>query len=205
MLDRFIVPELKPLLHRLSIHLYKAGARADVVTLAGFAVGLAAVPLVATGHFVPALIALLLNRLADGLDGELARLDNPTDAGGLLDTSLDFIFYALFPLGFAFLDPSVNALAAAILITSFVGTGTSFLVFATFAEKRGMVSPNFAYKGLYYLDGLAEGTETIAIFALMCLFPDHFVMFAWMFAIICTLTTVNRIIVGYQMLKNNGL
>jgi phosphatidylglycerophosphate synthase len=151
-----------------------------------------------------ALIALLLNRLADGLDGELARLGNPTDAGGFLDITLDFIFYAMFPLGFALYDPANNALPAAILITSFVGTGASFLAFATQADKNGVVSPDFSYKGLFYLDGLAEGTETILVFVLMCLFPDYFVFFAYSFAVICVLTSVNRIFFGYQTLKNNS-
>lgn len=204
MLDKYVVPKLRPPLHGLARNLYRRGLRADALTVVGFCIGLLTVPLLASGQFLIALIALLLNRLADGLDGELARLEKSTDAGAFLDISLDFIFYALFPLGFALHDPSGNALAAAILITSFVGTGASFLAFATQAEKQGAVSPNFSYKGLFYLDGLAEGTETIVIFVLMCLFPGYFVYFAYAFAAVCVLTSANRIFFGYQTLKNNG-
>lgn len=184
--------------------LHDRGVRPDTVTVVGFCLGLLVVPLVATGHFMLALAALLLNRLADGLDGELARKGHPTEAGSFLDITLDFVFYALFPIGFAIYDPAANALPAAVLVCSFVGTGASFLAFATQAQKRGIVSPNFSYKGLYYLNGLAEGTETIIFFVLMCLFPAYFVPLAWVFATICAITAINRIFFGYQTLKSNG-
>lgn len=188
----------------MASRLHHRGIKPDTVTVIGFCLGLLVVPLVATGHFMVALAVLLLNRLADGLDGELARMGSPTEAGSFLDITLDFVFYALFPIGFAIYDPAEYALPAAVLICSFVGTGASFLAFATQAQKRGIVSPNFSYKGLYYLNGLAEGTETIIFFVLMCLFPTLFAPLAWIFAAICVITAVNRVFFGYQTLKNNG-
>lgn len=201
MLDKYIVPRIRPMLRMAAWQCRRRGVVADQVTIAGFLVGIATVPLLATGHPWLALTGLLLNRLADGLDGELARLDTPTDAGGFLDISLDFVFYAVFPLGFALADPARNALPAAILIASFVGTGASFLAFAVQAGKRSITSPDFAYKSLYYLDGLAEGTETIICFVLMCLFPGQFTVFAWSFAALCLVTAANRIYSGYRTLR----
>ena len=201
MLDKYIVPRLKPVLARGAALLDRAHATADQVTVVGFVIGMLAVPALAGGHFLLALTCLAGNRLADGFDGELARLGTPSDAGGFLDITLDFIFYAAFPLGFAVYDPAGNALAAAFLIASFVGTGTSFLAFATQAEKHAIESPDFAYKGLFYLDGLAEGTETIVCFALMCLLPVHFASIAWIFASICLLTSLNRVYSGYRTLS----
>ena len=201
MLDRYLVPRLKPHLHSLAVRLKTCGVTADRLTVIGFGFGIACVTSIAFAHYSLALICLLLNRLADGLDGELARLDAPSDAGGYLDITLDFIFYALFPLGFAFADPLQNALPAAVLIASFVGTGASFLAFATQAQKRSVVSPDFAYKSLYYLNGLAEGTETILCFTVMCLFPWHFPIIAWTFAVVCMITAINRIYFGYRTLR----
>lgn len=198
MLDKYISPVIKPALASGAKVLHAKGVSADHVTLYGFLIGLAAVPAVAFGYTTLALILLVLNRLADGLDGEVARLSGSTDAGSFLDITLDFIFYAAFPLGFALLDPVNNAVAAAFLVTSFVGTGASFLAFASQAEKRNIESPQFSYKGLYYLDGLAEGTETIVCFVLMCLFPANFATIAWVFAAICVLTAVNRVYSGYK-------
>ncbi|MBX2883218.1 MAG: CDP-alcohol phosphatidyltransferase family protein [Granulosicoccus sp.] len=203
MLDKYTVPISRRLLAPVAGYLHTHSVSADLVTVIGFLIGLSCVPLLATEHYLLALIALLMNRVADGLDGELARLERSTDAGGFLDITLDFIFYAMFPLGFALQSPETNALAAAVLIISFVGTGTSFLAFAIQAEKRELRHTEFPYKGLYYLNGLAEGTETIMVFALMCLLAEYFAVIAFLFAFICLLTTVNRIAFGYQTLKCN--
>jgi len=201
MLDKYIVPVLRKPLRTLAVRLHQQGLSANTVTVAGFVVGLATVPALALGYPYLALMFLILNRLADGLDGELARLTAPSDAGGFLDITLDFIFYALFPLGFAIADPATNALPAAVLIASFVGTGASFLAFATQAQKHAIASPDFEYKSLYYLNGLAEGTETILCFALMCLFYDYFAVIAWCFAAVCLITAANRVIFGFRTLK----
>ena len=200
MLDRHVVPRIRPALARGARALHARGATADRVTAAGFALGLAAVAAVALGAPLAGLALLLLSRLADGLDGELARIDGPSDAGAFLDITLDFVFYALFPVGFALADPDANALAAAVLVASFVGTGASFLAFAAQADRLGIERVQFAHKGMTYLDGLAEATETIAAFALMCLFPDAFAIIAWAFAAVCTLTAANRVVSGYRTL-----
>jgi phosphatidylglycerophosphate synthase len=201
MLDKYIVPRLKPVLRAIAVPLHARGVSADTVTITGFFLGIATIPAHALGFPLLAMALLLLNRFFDGLDGELARLGTPTDAGGFLDITLDFIFYAVFPLGFAFVDPAQNALPAALLIASFVGTGASFLAFAGQAEKRAIVSPDFGYKGLYYLNGLAEGTETIIFFTLMCAFPKYFQVLAGIFTFICLITAANRIIFGYRTLR----
>lgn len=202
MLDKHVVPILKPRLAQVAQAVSRRGWTADRVTVVGFMLGLCCIACLALGYNGLALCFLLLNRLADGIDGELARLNKPTDAGGFLDITLDFIFYALFPLGFAFADPANNALPAAVLIASFVGTGASFLAFSSMAGKRDISHPQFAYKGLYYLDGLAEGTETVLFFIVMCLLPHYFVFLAWLFAIICLLTAVNRVVFGYVTLRS---
>ena len=204
MLDRHLVPHLKAPLGRAARALHTRGVGADQLSVAGFAFGLGAVVALALDAPLLALALLLVNRLADGVDGELARLATPTDAGAFLDISLDFVFYALFPLGFALADPGANALAAAVLIASFVGTGASFLAFSGQAERHGITHPDFGYKGLYYLDGLAEGSETILCFVLMCLFPGAFAAIAWAFAALCALTAINRVVSGYRTLRRAG-
>jgi len=201
MLDKHVIPLFKPPLRRVAAALAVRGWTADQVTVAGFLLGMCCFIALALGQSTAALIFLLLNRLADGVDGELARIKNPTDAGGFLDIALDFIFYALFPLGFAIADPDNNALPAAALIASFVGTGASFLAFASMAEKHSIAHPEFGYKGLYYLDGLAEGTETVLFFVLMCLMPNEFALLAWIFAAVCLVTAVNRVVFAYLTLR----
>ena len=199
MLDRYIVPRIKAPLRALAERLDRSGWKADQVTWAGFGFGLLSIAALAFQAYELALVGLIMNRLADGVDGELARLQGPTDRGAFLDIALDFVFYALFPLGFA-LGNAEYALPAAVLIASFVGTGSSFLAFASQAEKKGIEHPDFGYKGLYYLNGLAEGTETIACFVLMCILPDYFAEIAYAFAAICFVTAANRIWAGWRTL-----
>ncbi|MEO5615669.1 MAG: CDP-alcohol phosphatidyltransferase family protein [Cypionkella sp.] len=171
---------------------------ADQVSLAGFVLGALAVPALAFGLYGLALVLLALNRVADGLDGAVARINGPTDRGAFLDIALDFVFYALFPLGFALADPGVNALPAAVLIASFVGTGSSFLAFASIAARRGLTAKEYPSKGIYYLGGLTEGFETIAVFALMALNPAWFVVLAYGYAAACCVTTALRWRMGCQ-------
>uniref|UniRef100_A0A8H9YYI8 CDP-alcohol phosphatidyltransferase family protein n=1 Tax=Pseudomonas tritici TaxID=2745518 RepID=A0A8H9YYI8_9PSED len=201
MLDRYVHPHLKPTLNRLVEKLDKPTLTADGLTLTGFAIGVLALPFLALGWYLAALTAIVLNRLLDGLDGALARRRGITDAGGFLDIALDFLFYALVPFGFALAAPSENALAAAWLLFAFMGTGSSFLAFAALAAKHDIDNPGYAHKSFYYLGGLTEGTETILLFALCCLFPMHFALFAWIFGALCWLTTTTRIWSGYQTLK----
>ncbi len=109
MLDRHLHPRIKPLLHQCVRVLDKPGITPDGLTLVGFAIGVLALPFLALGWYLAALVAILLNRLLDGLDGALARRRGLTDAGGFLDISLDFLFYALVPFGFILAAPEQNA------------------------------------------------------------------------------------------------
>lgn len=201
MLDRAVNAALKPALDGGARWLSRAGIGADAVTLAGFAIGLAAAFAIALQAYALGLALLLASRLADGLDGPLARLTQATDRGAFLDITLDFLFYASVPLAFAFADPPANALPAAVLLAAFIGTGSSFLAFAVFAERRGLASDAYPNKGLYYLGGLTEATETLACFALMCLWPAHFAWWAYGFAALCALTIATRIVGGAGLLS----
>ncbi|MCB2130099.1 MAG: CDP-alcohol phosphatidyltransferase family protein [Rhodobacteraceae bacterium] len=192
MFDRHLLPVIRSLFDAPARGLIARGITADQVSLAGFGLGLVAVGALAAGAYGTALALIIANRAADGLDGIIARMTAPTDRGAFLDIAFDFVFYALVPLGFALADPAANALAAAVLIASFVGTGSSFLAFASIAARRGMTAKDYPAKGIYYLGGLTEGTETIALFIAMCLWPSAFPALALAFAALCVLTTITR-------------
>ena len=192
MIDRYVLgiqrAALRPFAARLAIY----GIPADVLTIAGFGFGIASAGLVLAGCHGLALMAFALNRLLDGLDGAVARLTGPTDRGAFLDIALDFAFYALGPLAFAVADPARNALAANLLLASFMGTASSFLAFAAVAAKRGIASTSFPQKGIYYLGGLTEGAETMAAFTAMYIWPAYFPAIAMSFAGLALLTTLMR-------------
>jgi phosphatidylglycerophosphate synthase len=200
MLDRRAQAVLAPALDAAARWLARRGVSADAVTIAGFLVGIAAAAAIALGAPLIGLALLLTSRLCDGLDGALARLTQPTDRGAFLDITLDFLFYASIPLAFAIADPASNALAAAVLLTAFIGTGSSFLAFASLAGARGLRSLQHPDKGLYYLGGLTEATETLLCFALMCLLPQWFAPIAFGFAFLCALTVATRLVAGWRTL-----
>lgn len=200
MLDSHLIPLIRRPLTLMAEPLCRAGVSANQISLTGFAIGMLALPLLAFGLHSYALVAILLNRLLDGLDGAVARQTQITDCGGFLDITLDFIFYAAVVLGFALSAPA-NALPAATLLFAFMGTGSSFLAFAIMAGKRGLESPVYRHKSLYYLGGLTEGSETIALFVLMCLWPAAFGWLAYGFALLCLVTTLTRLWSGYHSLK----
>jgi len=193
MFDATLRRIIDPPLDRIGRRLAGAGVSASGVTVVGFAIGLLAIPCLAAEWYGLALVAILVNRLADGLDGAVARHTTLTDFGGYLDIVCDFIFYAGVAFGFALARPE-NAVPAAFLILSFVGTGTSFLAYAIMAAKRGLASEARGRKSLYYLGGLTEGTETIAVFVAFCLFPGAFAALAYVFGALCWLTTAARVV-----------
>jgi phosphatidylglycerophosphate synthase len=199
MFDAALRPLIDPPLAKLADRFIAAGFSANAVTLSGFAIGMLAIPALAAEWHLIALILILLNRLADGIDGAIARRLGATDLGGYLDILCDFIFYAAVPLGIALARPEDGA-AAAFLIFSFVGTGSSFLAYAAIAAKRGLESPRHGQKTIYYLGGLTEGTETIIAFILFCLMPGSFAVLAVLFGTLCWITTLFRALSAWRLL-----
>jgi phosphatidylglycerophosphate synthase len=202
MLDRYALALLKPTLDAAAAALARRGVGADAVTVLGLVPGLGAAAAISQQAYGAGLVLLLANRVADGLDGPIARHHGATDRGAFLDSAADFMFYASIPLAFAVADPARNALAAATLLAAFIGTGTSFLAFAVLAERRGLAAAAYSDKGFYYLGGLTEGTETAACFVAMCVWPQHFPVIAGVFAALCGLTWMARLAAGWRLLSD---
>ncbi len=182
-------------------HLARQGVHANALTLSGAIVAIATVAALAGSHFTLALALLALNRLLDGLDGAVARASARTPLGGYLDSVADYIFYSGVPLGFALAAPTVNALPAAALLSSFLLTCASFLAFAAVAAQPGVSMTANRGKAFFYSRGLMEGAETIAFFVLMMLMPGHFAILAWIFAVLCVITAVQRTVVAVIQLR----
>lgn len=204
MIDAALLPLQRRLMAPPARALARHGVTADQITVAGFGIGLLAVLAAAFQLYALALALFAANRLADGLDGAVARLSAPTDRGAFLDIAFDFVFYALFPVGFALADPAANALPAAVLVASFMGTGSSFLAYSVLAERRGLSADDYPTKGIYYLGGLTEGAETIAVMAAFCLWPGAFAPLAYGFAAACFVTTATRWLAGWRSFEETA-
>jgi phosphatidylglycerophosphate synthase len=202
MFDARLRKHIDPCLNRAGAALARRGISAQGVTLAGLGLGLIAALLVALGHTGWALAFVILSRLADGLDGAVARASETTDFGGYLDILSDFTFYGAMPMGFVLLDPAANAVAGAFLLLAFFVNGSSFLGFAIIAEKRLLGTDAQGAKNLYYSRGLIEGSETIGFLLLVLLLPAAFPPLATLFGALCLLGALQRVIWARRLLNS---
>lgn len=202
MLDGVLRPLVDPISRAAAKMLHRSGLEANHVTLLAFALGLLSAISIVLGYMVTGLVCIVLSRLADGIDGAVARLTRSTDFGGYLDIVLDFAFYGLIPLAFILQDPQQNGLAGGLLLFSFYVNGASFLAYAALAAKRGLDGEVRGKKSIVFTTGLAEATETYAAFAAACLFPAWFPIIAYVFAAICVYTALARIIQASAIFKD---
>lgn len=193
MLDRYARPLIDPPLNAAGRILSDAGINPNAITLFGLFLGLLSAVFIAFEMMWIALALILMGRIADGLDGAVARATRKTDFGGYLDITADFLFYGAVPAAFVYADPATNGAAGAFLLTAFYFNGASFLGFAILAEKHGDQTNSQGQKSLYYSNGLLEGTETIVFFVVLCLFPQLFAPLAYLFGALCFATAIMRI------------
>lgn len=196
MIDTKVRQIIERPLNLMAKGLIALGLSANHVTVIGFIIGLGAGVAIIEGAFLTALFLILLSRLCDGLDGTIARQLGVSDKGAFLDITFDFLFYGWIVLCFAFYDGQ-NAVMAACLLFSFIGTGSSFLAYATIAEKAGIDPSVKGSKSIYYLGGLTEGTETITFLSALCIWPDYFGVMAGIFSLLCLVTIAIRIYRGW--------
>lgn len=185
---------IDPLLVTLGSALARQGMHANTITVAGFLIGVAAALAIVQQAYLTGAALIIFSRLCDGLDGVVARANGPTDFGGYLDIVLDFAFYGMIPFAFALSDPSINAVPAATLLLSFYINGASFLAYAVLAAKRGEETEARGKKSIFFTTGLAEASETLAVFLAACIWPAWFAVLAWGFAAICVWTAFVRIL-----------
>ena len=105
MFDAKLKSLIAPSLVKLGKICLRFGLNANILTVIGFGFGFCCGVLICVEAYGWAIGALLLNRMCDGLDGAVARLNQPTDFGGYLDIVCDFTFYAFVPFCFAVSHP----------------------------------------------------------------------------------------------------
>ena len=202
MLDAPVRRALGPSLDAVAAALARLGVRATALTIAGWSIGVLACVLAATGHWHLALVGWLLNRVLDGLDGPVARLTGSTDLGGFLDIVADFSIYGGFIIAAAIAEPDAR-LACLVLLGTYYLSGTAFLALSSVLERRGEAARADLSDGrsLLFVGGLAEGAETVVVYVLICLMPQHLAVIAWIFAVMVAVTAVQRIALGIHLLR----
>jgi phosphatidylglycerophosphate synthase len=200
MLDAPLRRVVAPVLAMGAERLAHAGVRPTAVTGAGWLAGVFAC-FAAAAHLWPlALVLWLANRLLDGLDGAVAAVSGSTDLGGFLDIVSDFSIYGGFIVAIAIAEPDAR-LACVALLTSYYLSGTAFLALSSLLERRGATSTD--RRSLRFVGGLAEGTETIVVYILFCVYPSHSAVIAWAFAAAVAVTFIQRIALAVTVLRQS--
>lgn len=197
MLDQRMRRLLEPGLTVVARRLLPLGISPNQLSLFGAVAGIAAGVAIACDALLAGLMLAVASRLADGLDGPLARLRQGTDFGGYLDIVADFVFYTAIPLGFAVRHPP-DALATAFLLCGYVFTGITFLAYSAVAERRGIVAAR-DNRSFIFQPGLAEGTETLLVYLLMFLAPAWYAAVAWGYFAVCVYTALSRSVLAYRV------
>lgn len=168
--------------------------------------GLLSAVLAATQQWIPALILWLLCRVADGLDGPLARRrageSSPSSGqGGFWDICADFIVYGATVVGVAIgAGAAFDApwLPFLLVLFAYYINGGAFLAFSSIAEKEGRALDDG--RSFSFIGGLAEGAETVLVHSLWLIFPFAAAPIAAVWALLVGLSAAQRVVAGYRAL-----
>ncbi|MGD9961896.1 CDP-alcohol phosphatidyltransferase family protein [Nocardioides sp.] len=179
----------------------------DGLTLVGLILGLTSAGFAAGQLWGWALVAWLLSRAMDGLDGPLARRranGQGSPAGGFLDISADFLVYGTTVVGIAVGTVGTSAplddwLPFLAVLLAYYVNGTAFLAFSSIAERTGHRLDDG--RSLSFLGGIAEGAETIFVHSVWLLVPGYAPLVATAWAAVVGVSAAHRIITGYRTLR----
>ncbi|MEV4737640.1 MULTISPECIES: CDP-alcohol phosphatidyltransferase family protein [unclassified Microbacterium] len=219
MLDRSVRAALSRPLDAITAAIDRPGVTPDRITMLGLVLGVASAVAAALHLWWVALVLWLVSRIADGLDGTLARrrraLAGPgadaggpgddargSEAGGFLDITADFVVYGATVMGVAigatseFDAPWWPFLA---VLFAYYVNGTAFLAFSSIAERTGRTIDDG--RSLSFLGRIAEGTETIVVHSVWLILPFWSWQIAIGWCVFVSVSAVQRIVVGYRSLR----
>jgi phosphatidylglycerophosphate synthase len=203
MLDARARRVLERPLARAAGALDRPGITPDRLTAAGLVLGLGSAGAAAAGWWAVAVVLWLASRLADGLDGPLARRrraagGGDAGAGGFLDITADFLVYGATVVGVA-IGYGGPLWPFLLVLLAYYVNGTAFLAFSSIAERSGRRIDDG--RSLSFLGGLAEGTETIVVHTLWLLVPFWAGEIALVWAAVVAVSAAQRIVAGYRALR----
>ncbi|CAN5806147.1 CDP-alcohol phosphatidyltransferase family protein [soil metagenome] len=182
---------LEPLAKRLN------GVSPTTLTALGLGAGLLCAVAALFAQSELAFAFWLVNRLLDGLDGELARVfERQSDLGGYFDIMADLVVYAAVPIGlsYGYGGPGVVLALVVLLSTYYVNAG-SWMYLSALLEKR---SQGAAAQGeatsVTMPSGLVEGAETVVFYSLFLLFPAALPFLFWTMSALVAVTLAQRLV-----------
>jgi len=206
--DSRLRPVVAPVLDRVAAVLDRSWVSPDRLTLLGLVTGLVSAAAAAGQWWSVALVLWLLSRVADGLDGSLARRRaagggaGDVGAGGFLDITCDVVVYGTTVVGVA-----VGATAGqgapwwpfVLVLLAYYVNGAALLAFSSIAERVGRTRDDG--RSLSFLGGVAEGAETIVVHTLWLVVPAAAAPIAAVWAAVVGVGAAHRVVAGYRALR----
>lgn len=209
MFDAYLRRRLERPLRQAAALMDRSGLTADRLTAVGLILGLGSAAAAAATWWWSSVSLWLVSRLADGLDGPMARLQRARDpgqsdsgAGGFFDITADFLVYGSTVVGVAF---GASAAYGApwwpflLVLLAYYVNGTAFLAFSSIAERSGRTLDDG--RSLSFLGGLAEGAETIVVHSLWLIFSAVAWQIALVWAAVVFVSAAQRMVAGYRSLR----
>jgi len=199
MLDEELRRGAKPFYGPVAATLARRGVTGNALTAASLGAGALCLLAIALDFNFLALFLWLLNRLLDGLDGELARLrGEASELGSFVDIAADFFMYGGFLVALAVQHPDAR-LALVVLFFAYYLNGSAFLALSGVLER--LKAERLSERGLHFRRSLTEGFETIVVGVLFLIFPDYVSPIAWIFAALVFCSSGQRFLDAWRLLK----
>ena len=191
MLDEELREGAKPLYKLPARILAERGVTGNALTATSLGIGALCLVAIAFGLNIVALVLWFLNRLFDGLDGEVARLrGESSEFGAFVDIVADFFVYGGFLVALAVQHPDAR-LALVALFFAYYLNGTVFLALSGILER--LKRERLTERGLHFRRSVTEGFETILAGTLFLLLPYHVSIIAWIFATMVFISAAQRL------------
>lgn len=200
MLDEQLRHSAKRVYRPLVAVLARLGVTANGLTFFGLLIGVGCLVATAQGHNLLGLSLWLLNRLVDGLDGEVARArDEAGDRGTFWDLNADFFMYGGLVVALAVQHEHAR-LPLVVLLGTYYLNGSVFLCLSSLLERRG--AERGSERGLHFHRSLTEGFETIVYGTVVLAWPATVVPATWVFAGMVAVSVVQRGLDGHRILSD---
>lgn len=201
MLDEKLRQSAKPFYRLPARILAERGVTGNALSGASLGFGVLCLVATAFGLNALALVLWLLNRLLDGLDGEVARLRNrASELGAFVDIVADFFMYGGLVVALAVQHPEAR-LALVVLFFAYYLNGTIFLTLSGVLER--LKKERLTERGLHFRRSLTEGFETIVAGVLFLVLPDYVSPIAWVFAGMVFVSSAQRLWDGWRILRQS--
>ena len=168
-----------------------------VLTLISLLFGLLAFGSLVYQLYWLAFAAWFFNRSFDALDGVVARMQgSQSDFGGYLDILVDFVVYAIIPIGLVLGQPStVSFIALAVMLSVFYVNAASWMYLSAILEKRAAgAQAQGEQTSVTMPSGLIGGTETIILYSLFLVFPQWTIGLFALMSILVIVTIFQRLV-----------